>query len=173
MSEMRKIIIFLFLTIILINLFSMGQAQAVKESEMMGHDDKKSMQKMDKHEPEKHWTAPEEAVKQSNPIPADKASIERGRSLYKTNCAICHGESGQGDGQAGAALTPKPANLAAMAGLHPDGDFAWKISTGRGAMPAWKGILTENQIWDVVNFIQSLAPKGKKEMPMHDKKDTH
>jgi mono/diheme cytochrome c family protein len=26
-------------------------------------------------------------------------------------------------------------------------------------MPAWKGVLTENQIWDVVNFIQSLASR--------------
>jgi mono/diheme cytochrome c family protein len=26
-------------------------------------------------------------------------------------------------------------------------------------MPAWKGVLTENQIWDTVNYIQSLAPR--------------
>jgi len=44
-----------------------------------------------------------------------------------------------------------------MAGHHPDGDYAWKIANGRGAMPAWSGSLTENQIWDLVNFIQSLG----------------
>lgn len=44
-----------------------------------------------------------------------------------------------------------------MARQHPDSDFAWKIATGRGAMPAWKGILTENQIWDLVNFVQTLG----------------
>jgi mono/diheme cytochrome c family protein len=43
-----------------------------------------------------------------------------------------------------------------MAGHHPPGDLAWKIETGRRAMPAWKGILTKNEIWDLVNFIRAL-----------------
>jgi len=51
--------------------------------------------------------------------------------------------------------------LTVMAGQHPDGDFAWKIANGRGPMPAWKQSLKPNQIWDAVNFIQSLAPAGK------------
>lgn len=66
-----------------------------------------------------------------------------------------------GDGPAAATLNPKPANLVAMSGGHPDGDFAWKIKNGRGAMPAWKSILKENQVWDLVNYIQALNPKGK------------
>ncbi len=44
-----------------------------------------------------------------------------------------------------------------MAGQHPAGDLAWKIENGRGSMPAWKGILNESQIWDIVNFLKSLA----------------
>ena len=44
-----------------------------------------------------------------------------------------------------------------MAGSHTDGDLAWKIAAGRGAMPGWKDSLTEKQIWDIVNFIQSLG----------------
>ncbi len=40
--------------------------------------------------------------------------------------------------QAGVALNPKPADLTALAGQHPDGDFAWKIANGRGPMPAWE-----------------------------------
>lgn len=76
---------------------------------------------------------------------------------------ICHGPDGQGDGPAGAALNPPPSNLRAMAGQHSDGDFAWKIANGRGAMPAWSGTLTDNQIWDLVNYVQNLAPPGKKQ----------
>ncbi len=104
-----------------------------------------------------HWMAPEAAAARKNPVKADKASIARGQATFKQNCAVCHGAAGRGDGPAGAALNPKPADLAAMAGEHPDGDFAWKIENGRGAMPPWKGVLTQNQIWDSVNYIKSLG----------------
>lgn len=37
--------------------------------------------------------------------------ITYGEKVYKTNCTMCHGEKGLGDGAAGAALNPKPRNL--------------------------------------------------------------
>jgi mono/diheme cytochrome c family protein len=107
-----------------------------------------------------HWMAPADAAQRKNPMAADAASIARGRQLYQANCASCHGAGGKGDGPAAAALKPKPADLTAMAGSHPDGDFAWKIANGRGPMPGWKSVLSEAQIWDTVNFIQSLAPRA-------------
>ncbi len=55
-----------------------------------------------------------------------------------------------------------------MAGHHPDGDFAWKITNGRGPMPGWKGTLTDEQIWNVVNFIQSLEGSVKSQNPRND-----
>jgi mono/diheme cytochrome c family protein len=103
---------------------------------------------------EGHWQAPAKEAGRKNPVPADKASLERGGKLYKTHCAACHGEKGRGDGPAGAGLTPRPADLMMMAMHHPDGDLAWKIATGRGAMPGWKSTLTADQIWDLVNFIK-------------------
>ena len=111
----------------------------------------------DKSRPHKHWTSPPEAAARSNPVPRDQASIERGKKLYQAHCAVCHGSGGKGDGPAAAGLTPRPTNLVKMAGHHSDGDFAWKIAHGRGAMPAWKGVLSENDIWHQVNFIQSLG----------------
>jgi mono/diheme cytochrome c family protein len=50
-----------------------------------------------------------------------------------------------------------------MAGMHTDGDFAWKIATGKNAMPGWRTSFTEDQIWDIVNFIQSLKSVGSKD----------
>ena len=112
-----------------------------------------------------HWMAPEEAAKRPNPVAVDRASRQRGRKLFQAHCASCHGVQGKGDGPAGAALIPRPADLTVMAGQHPDGDFAWKIANGRGPMPAWHGEMSEKNIWDLVNFIQSLAGLEKNHPP--------
>jgi len=53
-------------------------------------------------------------------------------------------------------LKTKPTDLVQRAGHHSDGDFAWKITNGRGDMPSFKDPLAENQIWDLVNFIRQL-----------------
>ena len=103
------------------------------------------------------WNAPEKAARRKNPVPKNAAAIERGQKLFQQFCASCHGKSGRGDGPLAAALTPKPANLAERAGMHTDGDFAWKIANGRGVMPAFKDQLQENQIWELTHFIQSLG----------------
>ena len=100
--------------------------------------------------------APEEAAQRPNPVPKDAAAIERGQKLFEQFCSNCHGKTGQGDGPLAAALNPKPANLAARAGHHTDGDFAWKIANGRGVMPAFKDQLTENQIWELTHYIQNF-----------------
>ena len=110
---------------------------------------------------QEHWSAPEAAAKRRNPIPTNAASLEQGRQLFKQNCIVCHGAEGRGDGPAAASLKPQPADLAIMAGHHPEGDLAWKIANGRGAMPAWNKTLSEDQIWMLVNYVKTLrAPPG-------------
>ena len=102
------------------------------------------------------WKVPDEAAKRQNPIPKNAISINNGNRLFLKYCVVCHGKNGDGDGPLSSELNPKPANLKERAGNHSDGDFAWKIANGRGAMPAFKDQLSENQIWNLTNFIQSL-----------------
>ena len=104
-----------------------------------------------------HWSAPPQATKRANPIPPDHTSIARGKNLFKTYCIACHGPGGRGDGPAAAGLNPKPPNLVKMAGHHPDGDIAWKIANGRAPMPGWEKVISEEDIWHLTNFIQSLG----------------
>ena len=110
-----------------------------------------------------HWSAPAAAAQRRNPTPSNVASIEQGGRLFKQYCVSCHGPAGRGDGPAAASLKPHPADLAMMAGHHPDGDLAWKIANGRGAMPPWKGTLSDHQIWSLVNFIKSLPGTGSRQ----------
>ena len=103
-----------------------------------------------------HWTAPDEAARKPNPVQAKADSFQRGKAIYKQYCVSCHGPQGRGDGPVALALDPRPADLAVLANHHPPGDLAWKIGEGRGAMPPWKGVINETQIWDVVNYLKSL-----------------
>ena len=106
----------------------------------------------------RHWAAPSEEKNRINPISLSDESVIRGKNIYLQNCTGCHGVNADGMG-ADAAMEPRPSNLKAMAGHHSDGDMAWKIKKGRGPMPAWEIILSEEQVWNLVNYIQNL--KGK------------
>lgn len=113
---------------------------------------------------EHHWVAPPQAAKRTNPVKNTPKSLHRGATLFKTYCATCHGVSAKGDGLAAQGMKPKPADLTAMAGQHTDGDIAWKIANGKGPMPGWQKVLNENQIWNIVNFIQSLDQSHAEEL---------
>jgi len=120
-----------------------------------------------------HWMAPKEAAARANPVAATLESIAQGKGVFASNCVACHGQNGDGNGPLAQALNPKPANLAAMASEHPDGDFAWKVANGRGAMPAWKEVLSEQDIWHVVNYIKTLGPGSKSHPAKQPQADGH
>lgn len=95
-----------------------------------------------------------------NPIPRSAESIARGRQIFAQDCAVCHGPEGRGDGVAAAALPQRPEDLSKLAPppVFPDGVVAYRIRNGVNMMPAFKSALGENEIWDLLNFIRSLAP---------------
>jgi mono/diheme cytochrome c family protein len=116
-----------------------------------------------------HWTAPKDAAQQVNTVHPGSDSIAKGVQLFTELCARCHGDQALGDGPDSSGLSVKPTNLQAMAGGHPDADFAWKIQNGRGEMPGWEDALEEEEIWHLVNFIQSLKefPSGNHSSAEH------
>lgn len=101
-------------------------------------------------------TIPAEFAGKTNPLGADAALA--GATVFKDYCASCHGALGHGDGPAAASLVPPPKNLAELQSQVKDDYLLWRISDGKEgtAMVAWKGILTEEQIWQVITFIRTL-----------------
>ena len=92
----------------------------------------------------------------TNPLGADAAMA--GANVFTNNCAACHGQQGHGDGPASTALDPAPKNLPELSTIVADDYLFWRISTGKPgtAMTAWKGVLTDEQTWQVVSFIRTL-----------------
>ncbi|MCB9421447.1 MAG: c-type cytochrome [Ardenticatenaceae bacterium] len=91
-------------------------------------------------------------------------SFERGKQLYLTTCAQCHGLSGQGDGWNGQYLDVSPANFTDlnMRGMT-DGDYFARVSLGvqNSAMPTWGEFLPAEQRWDVIKYIQDAFVDGR------------
>ena len=93
------------------------------------------------------------------------ADPARGAAFYAQSCANCHGPRGAGDGPLAASLQPKPAH-------HSDGSYMnglsnehlFKVIKEGGAsvgksplMAPWGGMLSDDQVWDVVAFVRTLA----------------
>lgn len=117
---------------------------------------------MEEHMPDEHATGahavPEEAAAIPNPVAATDASVAAGATIYAKNCAVCHGETGEGDGPGGVGLAVTPANLHAdHVQVLTDGGLFYIVTHGRAetAMPAWEHVLSDEQRWQVVNFIRT------------------
>jgi putative copper resistance protein D len=94
-----------------------------------------------------------------SPVPYAAPSVGRGQSLYAKFCVACHGAGGRGDGPAAPDLPVKPADLTEEHLLsHSEGDLFWWISRGiDNSMPGFNLFTTENQRWDLINFLRARA----------------
>lgn len=95
-------------------------------------------------------------------VPAQEA-IDRGKELFTRNCLACHGKAGAGDGPAGKALNPRPANLRERAPQLSDEELAKVIKRGGLAvgkspiMAPFGAKLTDEEIAEVVAYIRVLS----------------
>jgi mono/diheme cytochrome c family protein len=85
--------------------------------------------------------------------------VVRGKVVYMARCALCHGPEGKGDGPAAAALNPKPRNHTdgAYMNAQTDEQLLNVIHNGKGGMPAWKAVLSEQEMQDVLKYVRTLA----------------
>ena len=93
-------------------------------------------------------------------VPYHVVSVASGAGLFRTHCATCHGVGGRGDGPGGAGLPRPPADLTAPhTAQHTAGDMFWWLTHGipAGGMPAFDTVLSEEERWDLINFIRTLA----------------
>ena len=93
-----------------------------------------------------------------NPVPPSSDSVREGLALYQTHCLLCHGETGLGDGPSAETMNPPPADLIVHVPLHPDSALFEFVRDGISgtAMPALGATLSDEEIWHIINYIQTL-----------------
>ena len=84
------------------------------------------------------------------PVGAAAADIMRGGELYDRHCINCHGRDGR-PVLPGATDFTLPTAL-----LKPDPELLLSIRSGRGAMPAYQGLLRDREILDIVAHLRTL-----------------
>ena len=98
-------------------------------------------------------------IKLHDPLTSTRENIERGKRLFATNCATCHGDNGTGDGPVAKAgiLARPPANLVFGASRSlPDGYIYGTIVNGGIVMPSLGDALSPDERWQVVLYVRSL-----------------
>jgi mono/diheme cytochrome c family protein len=105
----------------------------------------------------KPWVVPANFKSMKNPIAVSDASTAAGQALYVKTCAACHGKTGLGDGPKAKSLKTAPGDfLKAESQNQTDGEHFYKTKTGRGDMPKYEGKMSDDDIWNVVNYMRSL-----------------
>lgn len=99
-----------------------------------------------------------------NPFPATEENIHAGKLNFSNYCTVCHGLDGQNTGVPFADRMSPPVpllNSPAVQG-YSDGQLKWIIDNGifPSGMPASKGILSDDEIWQIVVYLRNLPPKG-------------
>jgi len=92
-------------------------------------------------------------------VPADESNLLAGARVYREDCALCHGLPGGNQTAIAGGMFPKPPELFQGKGVTDDDPWEsyWKVENGirMSGMPAFKGHLTETQIWQVSVLVKN------------------
>jgi len=81
---------------------------------------------------------------------AGAADYFEGQKIYETHCSSCHGSDGE-------SAQPGVPNFADGDGLFkPDGELFKQIRSGSESMPAFRGVIEDSEIRDVIAYVRSL-----------------
>ncbi len=110
---------------------------------------------------QKNWAVPEYTKGLKNPFAGNTAATAEGKVIYEQMCVLCHGITGEGNGEGGLSLEKKPANFLTLKNIadDTDGEIFWKITVGKPPMSSYDELLTEDQRWQLVNYIRQLNKK--------------
>jgi mono/diheme cytochrome c family protein len=109
----------------------------------------------------RNWSTTAAAKRLKNPVPSTADAIGAGKLAYGEHCRNCHGEKGDGRGEKAAELSVAPGDFTDAAAMRrrTDGELFWQITRGRLPMPAFADKLSDEERWQLVDYIRTFAEK--------------
>jgi mono/diheme cytochrome c family protein len=104
---------------------------------------------------------PADAAQLVNPVKPTPESLAKAKKMYGYDCAMCHGDNGNGKGDlvADMKLSLKDyTDPAALKGLS-DGEIFYIIKNGKGQMTGEGDRAKPEDIWNMVVLLRSFAKK--------------
>jgi mono/diheme cytochrome c family protein len=110
----------------------------------------------------KPLVVPESEKKRENPVPNVPEAIEAGKSLYGSQCAMCHGARGDGKGDVAVSMKMRLPSFAdpKVQAKRTDGELFFIMTQGHGDMPGEKRLADQSK-WEIVRYLRTLAPAPK------------
>jgi mono/diheme cytochrome c family protein len=111
------------------------------------------------YEPFHYGSSEEEAaragVELRNPYRATAQTLEEGKGLFETYCAVCHGQSGKGDGPIADKIPHPPSYLSERVLRFQPGQIFHVITKGAKKMPSYATQLSASERWKVVTYVHT------------------
>jgi mono/diheme cytochrome c family protein len=111
--------------------------------------------------PALEYKIPSEDARKSNPVKPTTESLARGKKVYAIDCALCHGDKGDGKGD----MSSDIKNITDFTNPNvqknaTDGEWFYIIRKGKGDMPPEdEGRAKKEEVWNLVNYVRSFGKK--------------
>lgn len=86
----------------------------------------------------------------------DQKLSKKGSQIYIKNCLQCHGPQGKGDGPVAKKYNVQASNLMRANKTLTNHTIFIQVAEGRGDMPRWMDVLTEEEVWALTHYIMSF-----------------
>jgi mono/diheme cytochrome c family protein len=116
------------------------------------------------------------APKMANPVAPDEANLIAGARLYIDHCSLCHGDPAHPKSPLADSLNPRAPQFMDQMAEMPENENFYILKHGIRwtAMPGWKSVLSDQQIWQVVTFLSHMndLPAAAKQVFRETKAET-
>jgi mono/diheme cytochrome c family protein len=107
------------------------------------------------------FKVPPELVGKTNPVKPTPEGMAHAAKMWTYDCAICHGATGDGNGELAHDMKPALKDYRdpnSLKGLS-DGELFYIIQKGKDQMPAEGDRAKPDDIWNMVSLVRSFAKK--------------
>ena len=104
--------------------------------------------------------SPGSRSRKANPVKPTPEAWRRAKKLYSMDCAMCHGEKGDGKGDMASDIK----NITDFTNPDPlkdrtDGELFYIIRKGKGEMPVESDRAKDDDLWNLIHYIREMAKK--------------